>query len=269
MTYFFSPKWGTQLEGVYSKRFTYEQTNDYAGIPSSDSDLWSGGVQLIRRFSRTTDGLLGYTYSNVKYTGENVIYRRYPVLVNQQSWSTKIIFFRLHSVDVGVNYAIEQDILLSVSAGWTLIVNDVTDNEEGGAFNLVLRKTLQRGGYRIQAGAGYDLGGAQAGVGLDAGGLDTGGFDVTAQNLGIFAVLPHPGLLETTKYSGAFMVTYTETIDTANIWIQFQGVKTMITSPALDAHGSHTAGAQLVWGILTTRLTPTSKRIHIPKTGFS
>jgi hypothetical protein len=66
-----------------------------------------------------------------------------------------------------MNYQIDQDISLTVNVGWAFKINDVTDNQDGGAFDLVLRKTLQRGGVRGEAGAGYELG------------------ELTAQNLGI------------------------------------------------------------------------------------
>ena len=48
-------------------------------------------------------------------------------------------------------------------------MNDVTDNQDGGVFDLVLRKAFQRGGFRVEAGAGYDL----------------GTFNTTAQNYGV------------------------------------------------------------------------------------
>lgn len=195
LNYFFGPKWGTAITGIYSRR-TYDQTGDFVGVPSNDSDLWGGGVQLIRRFSRATDGYLEYTYSNVKYTGERnfsvVPGLGQPTIVVNED-------YQVHGVVAGVNYAIEQDILLTVSAGWILIVNDFTENENGGALNLVLRKTFQRGGLRVQASGGYDIsgsqagnryviGGVQAGAGSDVqagAGSDIGGFDVTAQNLGL------------------------------------------------------------------------------------
>ena len=106
LTYFFGPKWGTQLEGTYSKR-TFDQTNDYAGVPSSDSDVWGGRVRLIRRFSRTTDGFLEYKYGNVKYTGGNIFsmvpgFGQPTLVVNED--------YQIHDARVGVDYAIAEDI---------------------------------------------------------------------------------------------------------------------------------------------------------------
>ena len=155
LTYFFGPKWGTQLEGTYSK-VTYEQTQNYAGVPSSDSDVWGGRFRLIRRFSRTTDGFLEYKYADVKYTAGRVFSvvpggGQPTVVVNED--------YNIHDVSVGANYAIEQDILLTASVGWAVKVNDVSDNQDGGVFDLVLRKSFQRGGFRLEAGAGYDVGG--------------------------------------------------------------------------------------------------------------
>jgi hypothetical protein len=68
-----------------------------------------------------------------------------------------------------VDYNIAQDITLSANVGWAFKVNDVTDNQNGGVGELVIRKELKRGGFRVEAGAGYDL----------------GTFNTTAQNYGV------------------------------------------------------------------------------------
>ena len=165
LTYFFGPKWGTQLEGTYSNR-AFEQTQDYVGIPSSDSDVWGGRVRLIRRFSRSTDGFLEYKYGNVKYTSGRILSvvpggGQPTIVVNED--------YQVHDARVGVDYAIAEDITFTADVGWAIKVNDVTDNQDGGVFNLALRKAFQRGGFRVEAGAGYDL----------------GTFNTTAQNYGV------------------------------------------------------------------------------------
>ena len=163
LTYFFGTKWGTEINGFYT-RSTYDQINDFEGIPSSDFNLWGGTLRLIRRFTRSTDGFFEYTYGNLHYTGENLISTQPgfgvpTIVVNEDS--------TIHDPRIGMNYQIDQDISLTVNAGWAFKINDVTDNQNGGVFEFVLRKTLQRGGVRGEAGAGYDIG------------------DLTAQNLGI------------------------------------------------------------------------------------
>jgi len=164
VTYFFGPRWGTELEGTFSRR-TFDQTSDFAGTPASDQDVWGGRARLIRRFSRTTDGFLQYTYGNVKFTGNNFSvdpgFGEPTLVVNED--------YTIHDVRVGADYAIEQDILLTATAGWALKVNDVTDNQDGFVGELTLRKTLRRGGFRVAAAAGYDV----------------QGFNTTAQNLGL------------------------------------------------------------------------------------
>jgi hypothetical protein len=164
VTYFFGPKWGTELGGTFSRR-TFDQTNDFTGTPSSDQDVWRGRARLIRRFTRSTDGFLNYTYANVKFTGNNFSVDPgfgLPTLVVNEDYD-------IHDVRVGADYAIEEDILLTASAGWAIKVNDVTDNQDGFVGELTLRKTLRRGGFRVGATAGYD----------------TQGFNTTAQNLGL------------------------------------------------------------------------------------
>ena len=153
------------MEGTYSNR-AFEQTQNYAGIPSSDSDLWGGRFRLIRRFSRTTDGWLEYKYGNVKYTSGRALSvvpgdGQPTIVVNED--------YQVHDARVGVDYAIAEDITFTADVGWAIKVNDVTDNQDGGVFNLALRKAFQRGGFRLEAGAGYDL----------------GTFNTTAQNFGV------------------------------------------------------------------------------------
>ena len=165
ITYFLGPKWGVLLEGTYSNK-SYEQTSDYAGVPSSDFDVWGGRAQLIRRFSRSTDGYLQYRYGNVKYTSGNIIsvvpgFGQPTIVVNEN--------YQIHDARVGLDYAIAEDITLTANVGWALKVNDVTDNQDGGVFDLILRKDLERGGFRIEAGAGYQI----------------GSYNVTAQDLGL------------------------------------------------------------------------------------
>jgi len=164
VTYFFGPRWGAELEGTYSAR-TFDQTSDFAGTPASDQDVWGGRARLIRRFSRTTDGFLQYTYGNVKYTGNKFSvdpgFGEPTLVVNED--------YTVHDARVGVNYGIKEDILLTASGGWAIKVNDVTSNQDGFVGELALTKTLRRGGFRIGATAGYD----------------TTGFSTTAQNLGL------------------------------------------------------------------------------------
>ena len=165
VTYFFGPKWGTELEGTFSRR-TYDQTGDFLGVPSSDQDVWGGRARLIRRFTQTTDGFLEYKYGNIKYTGDRIFSVQpgfgQPTLVVNEDYS-------IHDVRVGADYRIEQDLLLSGNIGWALKVNDNTDNQDGLVGELTLRKTLRRGGIRVGATAGYDV----------------QGFNTTAQNLGL------------------------------------------------------------------------------------
>jgi len=165
LTYFFGPTWGTLLEGNYSNR-TFDQTSDYVGVPSSDVDVWGGRIQLIRRFSRATDGFLEFKYGNVKYTSGNnfsvVPGDGQPTLVANED-------YQIYDGRVGVDYGIAQDITITANVGWAFKVNDVTDNQNGGVGELVLRKELKRGGFRLEAGAGYDL----------------GTYNATAQNYGV------------------------------------------------------------------------------------
>ena len=216
LTYFFGPKWGTQLEGTYSAR-TFDQTSDYAGIPSSDSDLWGGRVRLIRRFSRTTDGFLEYKYGNVKYTGGRVFstvpgFGQPTLVVNED--------YQIHDARVGVDYAIAEDITFTANVGWATKVNDVTANQDGGVFDLVLRKAFQRGGFRFEAGAGYDV----------------GTFNTTSQNYGV------------TRYYRAGATGDYQILRRlyGDIYGAYRHDKYIDTFPERD-EDSYTAGAGITW----------------------
>jgi hypothetical protein len=128
LTYYFGPKWGTSISG-YNTRGTFDQSDDF--------DEWGGNLRLIRRFNRTTDGYLQYNYSTFDFDGDQEDYQ-------------------VHDTTIGVDYTIEEDISLSASTGYFVQKPDVSDDEDGVILNLSLAKTLKRGGYRLEAGTGYD-----------------------------------------------------------------------------------------------------------------
>jgi hypothetical protein len=152
LTYFFGPKWGAQLDGNY-RRVTYDRSNDYTGIPSSDFNAWGGTARLIRRFSRVVEGYAQYAYNQLDYTSGTII--------SSPPGSATIVLnedYAIHDVRVGMEYNLAEDMVIAANAGWALKVNDVTDNQDGFVGELAFRKTLPRGGYRLEAGAGYDFG---------------------------------------------------------------------------------------------------------------
>ena len=152
LTYFFGVKWGAQLDGTYT-RGTYDQSNDFAGIPSSDFDLWTVKPRLIRRFSRIFEGYLEYQYGRIDYTSGN--------LVSSPPGSSTIRFnenYSVHDTRIGIIYNLAEDMLITANAGWALKVNEVFDNQNGFVGAVSFRKTLKRGGYRFEAAAGYDPG---------------------------------------------------------------------------------------------------------------
>jgi hypothetical protein len=139
-----------QLDGEYQVA-TYDRSDAYEGIPSSDFQVWAVEGRLIRRFSRIFDGYLFYRYGQFEYTDDNLI--SVPpgtgtIVINED--------YAVHDARIGFTYNVAADMALDAYGGWALKVNDITDNQDGFVGGLTFRQALQRGGYRIEAIAGYE-----------------------------------------------------------------------------------------------------------------
>jgi hypothetical protein len=136
LTYYFGPKWGVNLSGSYTFG-SFDQTGSFVGTPTNDFDNWGGRLGLTRRFSKTTDGYLRYNYT--AYDFGNTIQN-----------------YQVHDARIGIDYTIEQDISFSANTGYFVQDKKVSEDDDGILLDMALRKTLKRGGYRIEGGAGYD-----------------------------------------------------------------------------------------------------------------
>ena len=153
VTYYLTPKWGIGLTGTYV-RGIFDPSNDFIGIPADDFNAYGGTLRLIRQINRRTSGYLEYGYAHLTYDNGP------SISVDPNPGSPEIVLnqdYDVHSPQIGVEYAIQEDITLTASGGWFWRVNDITDNDDGPIVNFSLRKELQRGGVRLEAGAGYDF----------------------------------------------------------------------------------------------------------------
>ena len=153
VTYYLTPKWGIGLTGTYV-RGIFDPSNDFIGIPTDDFNAYGGTLRLIRQINRRTNGYVEYGYSHLTYDNGPII------SVDPDFGSPEIVLnqdYDVHSPQIGVEYAIQEDITLTASGGWFWRVNEITDNDDGPVVNFSLRKELQRGGVRLEAGAGYDF----------------------------------------------------------------------------------------------------------------
>ena len=152
VTYYMTPKWGVDLKGTYV-RGQFDSSADFIGIPASDFNAWGGSLRLIRVFDRRTKGFVEYTYSHLTFVDSPIIsvgsdFGEPLVVVNDD--------YDVHAPLIGVEYDIEEDITLTASGGYFWQVPDITKTQDGWVLNLLLRKTLKRGGLRLEVGAGYD-----------------------------------------------------------------------------------------------------------------
>jgi hypothetical protein len=125
----------------------FDQDDTFSGDPSSDYDQWSGYIQLNRRFSRSLNGFIRYDHTYLDYDEEDEF------------------DYNTFNPSIGIDYAIEEDIQFTASVGYLRRefkdadiqdLQEELDRGEGLTFTADLTKTLQRGSYRLYAGAGYD-----------------------------------------------------------------------------------------------------------------
>jgi hypothetical protein len=151
-TYYLTPKWGVDLAGTYV-RGLFDPSANFIGIPASDFNAWGGTLRLIRVIDRRTKGFVEYTYSHLTFDDDPI------VSVGSDFGTPQLVLnddYDVHAPLIGVEYEIEQDLTLTASGGYFWQVPDISKTEDGWMLNLLLRKTLKRGGVRLEAGAGYD-----------------------------------------------------------------------------------------------------------------
>jgi hypothetical protein len=152
LTYYWTPQWGFGVTGTYV-RGIFDPSNDFIGVPSDDFNAYGGSLRLIRNLNRRTKGFVEYTYSHLAFDNGSI------VSVAPEVGAPQVVLnedYDVHSPQIGVEYAIEEDITLTASGGYFWQVPDITKTRDGWVLNLLLRKTLRRGGVRFEAGGGYD-----------------------------------------------------------------------------------------------------------------
>jgi len=128
LTYWFVPQWGFEVRGSYAKgEFDV----------SDDLDEWQGSVRLIKRFTRHFDGFVQYRQTVRNYEGESEDDKTY-------------------NPSIGISYAIEEDISLSIDVGYFVNDYEQREDESGGTGNLSLIKRFSRGSVNLSGLGGYE-----------------------------------------------------------------------------------------------------------------
>jgi len=128
MIYWFIPQWGFDANVSYEK-------GEYD--ISDDSNIWSGRLNLVHKFTRQFKGFVGYGHELINYQGATEDYRTYNPFM-------------------GFNYAISEDTSISADAGYFIHDNKFSDDGSGLTANMSLGKTFKRGSLNLQGSSGYD-----------------------------------------------------------------------------------------------------------------
>ncbi|MFC1816192.1 outer membrane beta-barrel protein [Thermodesulfobacteriota bacterium] len=127
-TYFFTPRWGLNAGGAYTR-------NEYE--IADDIEAWSGSGRLTRQFSRHFYGYVGYAHTVTKYDGET---------------QDDLIY----NPSIGINYSVAEDISLSFDIGYFVNEYELREDESGLTGNAGLIKRFRRGSVNLSGLGGYE-----------------------------------------------------------------------------------------------------------------
>jgi hypothetical protein len=130
MTYWFGPRWGTILEGTYTKA-EFDNSPDYDDI--------AGFFQLMRRFSRTFQLFGRYGYANRDNDGD-------------------VPDYQVHAPSAGIIYDVARDSRISLGGGYYYQDIDGGSNEQGPFANADVYKlwSSPRWNARLLGQSGLD-----------------------------------------------------------------------------------------------------------------
>lgn len=128
LTYWFSPQWGLSARGSYVR----------GEFDTSDNlDEWSGNIRLIRKFYRHFEGFISYSQTALNYEGETEDDKTY-------------------NPSIGINYAVAEDMSLSIDAGYFVNDYERREDESGLTGNTRLIKRFKRGSINLSGLGGYE-----------------------------------------------------------------------------------------------------------------
>ena len=218
---------GTYVRGIF------DPSNDFIGVPTDDFNAYGGSLSLIRNINRRTKGFVKFTYSHLAYDNG-------PIVSTVEAGTRQLVLnedYDVYSPEIGVEYAIEEDITVTASAGYFRQVPDITDTQDGWVLNLLLRKAFKRGGVRFEGGAGYDYS------------------YFTSQNLG-FTQFYRAGVTGNYEIFRRFFGTHTGLTAAANIWTNSPSAMMIDTWPVAASPGSRPAGLPFVWATRSIKSIP-------------
>jgi len=127
LTYWFTYKWGFDIQGSYTKGL-YDESDDY--------DFTAASARLIRKFSKLLNGFVRFGYGTLDYDGNSE---------DAEGYDLKI----------GFDYTISKDTYMTFAAGYAWLDRDRSDNESAPSANVKLIKTFKKGKIYLTGAGGY------------------------------------------------------------------------------------------------------------------
>jgi hypothetical protein len=110
---------------------------DDEGPASNDYTGGIGVLQYNYRFNPRTTGNIAYRFANRDFEGLTEDYR-------------------VHTFTLGFNHPFSPDLTLSLNAGFFVQQNEISSNEDGLDYSLLLTKTFERGTFTFGGLGGFD-----------------------------------------------------------------------------------------------------------------
>jgi hypothetical protein len=141
LTYWFSPFWSFFTGGRYTRAL-------YDGDSSDFHDV-QGTLRLLRRFTRHFDGFIQYDQTWRDFDDPGVVEIDEEIVTQRD--------FQVFSPSVGFNWAVTQDVPLSVRVGYLYRQLDSGSNDDGPVFDVNLGSTweFKRGSIYFTGASGY------------------------------------------------------------------------------------------------------------------
>ena len=132
ITYWMSIKNGFE---VNYQRTLINYTRNGEEVASDNVSGDTVDLKYLRRFSTITTAFMGYIY-NSRFTGE-------------------VKDYDIHEGSVGLTYSLSDNVSLSISGGYFLVKNELSDDDNGYSYDVSFDKNLNNGSISISGAGGW------------------------------------------------------------------------------------------------------------------
>ena len=140
LTYWFTRHFGTEIGAGYT-RGEFDP-GDEVVEETEDFDLWDGSARLIRNFSRSLDGFVGYRHTYIDYDEDEDDYQVYEP-------------------NAGIDYRFHEYGTVSIAVGYYIqdYEEELEEDDESGYLvdgSVNMRWPLRRGAVLLRGESGYE-----------------------------------------------------------------------------------------------------------------